>query len=122
MSPFSRLLFLIYQRKVFIALYVMWRPQVICAARALSRLHCVCLCHGSKRCSGSEIVGRVSLLVLIYNIVARLHGKAGRVRFVFAEWGLVALAPMHGCASGQCGMGSQCGYKAACSKVDDYLC
>ena len=38
----SRLLFLIYQRKVFIAPYVMRGPQVICAARALSRLR-----HGS---------------------------------------------------------------------------
>ena len=38
MSLLSRLLFLVPQRKVFIALYVTRSPQVICTACALSRL------------------------------------------------------------------------------------
>ena len=76
-----------------------------------------------------ETVGGVSLLVLIYNIIAGFiisspgcTAGLGRVRFVTTTWGWVVLAPMHGCARGQCHMGSQCDYEAVCSKGDDYLC
>ena len=90
MSLSSRLL---YQRKVFIVPYVTCRPQVICAARALSLDYGMRLCHGSKSCSSGEKVCGVSLLVLttcraawivithselqIYNIIAKFDDRAG---------------------------------------------
>ena len=76
MSPLSRPLFLVYQRKVFIASYVMRRPQIICAARALSRLRCASL-SWLRGCSCGEIVGGVSLLVLFNGIIAGIGGGAG---------------------------------------------
>ena len=63
-----------------------------------------------------------------------LEPKAGlnrRIKFIcVAKCSLVMnlcscdllVTPMHGCARGWGGRGSQCGYEAACSKVDNYLC
>ena len=52
-------------------------------------------------------------------------GLGGRVQFIIATANLVTLAPMHKyflCARVQCAINSQCGYRVACSKGDDYLC
>ena len=46
----------------------------------------------------------------------------GWVRFDAAVWGLVVFTLMRWCVRGQHGMGSQCSYEVACSKVDNYLC
>ena len=46
----------------------------------------------------------------------------GWVRIVIATWGLVVLALMQGCTRVRCSINSQCGYKVACSKGDEYLC
>ena len=61
---------------MFIASYVMRRPQDICAARALSRLRCVSL-SWLRGCSGGEMVGGVSLLVLFNGIIAGIGVGAG---------------------------------------------
>ena len=57
-------------------------------------------------------------------MVSWLGSAAGLrwVRFDAAVCGLVAFALMRGCVRGQHGMGRQCSYEVACSKVDNYLC
>ena len=49
----------------------------------------------------------------------------GRIQFITATVNLVTLAPMHKyflCTHVQSGINSQCGYEAACSEGDNYLC
>ena len=82
----------------------------------------VCLCHGS----GVVLVVKWSvgfhcLFCLMVSSLGSVLGL-GRVRFDAAMWGLVAFTLMRGCVRGQHGMGPQCSYEVACSKVDNYLC
>ena len=63
MNPLSILLFLVYQRKVFIMPYVTHRLQVIWLHIHFLE-YGVHLCHRSKGYSSGETVGGVSLLVL----------------------------------------------------------
>ena len=54
----------------------MQRPQDICTAHALSRLRCVSL-SWLRGCSGGEMVGGVSLLILFNGIIAGIGCGAG---------------------------------------------
>ena len=131
MSPLSRLLFLVHQRKMFIALYVTRSPQVICTACALSRLRraaiiaakVVLVVKQSDNMQGC-MDGESLLTANSGFIISSPNSTTGldRVQFITATWGMVTLTSMHWCTRGRCSISSQCGYETACSKGDDYLC